>query len=131
VTVSLAAFVLTCFFLPWLQVSCLGLRDSASGFDLAQEGNRALWLVPLAMLLVLLMGLTRFIWESAPALFGMTSMVSGGLAAYLIYREHSRTIRWEGLIDARWTIWFWLGIIASLGVAASALVFYIRRSRAP
>ena len=36
VTLSLAIFVLICFFLPWVQLSCAGIEDSASGFDLAR-----------------------------------------------------------------------------------------------
>jgi hypothetical protein len=35
---SAAGFVLICFFLPWVQVSCLGAKDSASGFNLARGG---------------------------------------------------------------------------------------------
>jgi hypothetical protein len=40
VTLSTAGFVLICFFLPWVQVSCLTLRDSASGFELARRDNQ-------------------------------------------------------------------------------------------
>ena len=29
-TISLAAFVLICFFLPWVQLSCVGMKDSLS-----------------------------------------------------------------------------------------------------
>jgi hypothetical protein len=105
-TVSLAAFVLLCFFLPWLQVSCPGLRDTASGRDLAHGGEPTLWLVPLAMLAVLFMGLARFVWERMPALFGLVSIVGGGLSAYLIYRERYSTGRWDGLISTYWTAWF-------------------------
>ena len=38
-TLSLALFVLICFFMPWVQVSCLGAKDSVSGFDLARGGE--------------------------------------------------------------------------------------------
>ena len=116
-TVSLAAFVLLCFFLPWLQVSCPGLHDTASGRDLARGGEPALWLVPVAMLAVLFVGLARFVWERMPALFGLVSIVAGGLSAYLIYRERADTVRLGGLISAYSTVWLWLGIAASLGVA--------------
>jgi hypothetical protein len=50
-SLSLAAFVLICFFLPWVELSCLGVRDSVSGYDLARAGDRILWLVPILMLL--------------------------------------------------------------------------------
>lgn len=130
-TISLAAFVVICFFLPWLQVSCLGLKDAASGFGLARRDDPKLWLVLAAMLLVLLTGLGWFIWKSAPMLFGIVGIVGGGLSAYLMYREHSRIAPGGGLIATQWTIWFWMGLIASLGVVASAFGYYIRRARAP
>ncbi len=130
-TVSLAAFVLLCFFLPWLQVSCPGLRDTASGRDLARGGEPALWLVPVAMLAVLFVGLARIVWERMPALFGLVSIVAGGLSAYLIYHERADTVRLGGLISAYSTVWLWLGIAASLGVAVSAVSFYAKRIRAP
>jgi hypothetical protein len=129
--VGLAAFVLLCFFLPWMQVSCLGARDSVSGLDLARGGERALWLIPIAMLLVLLAGLARFVWESRPAIFLFAGIVGGGLSAYLMYREHTGAARIAELLNALWTVWYWLGIVSSLGVAVSALRFYVQRSRAP
>jgi hypothetical protein len=131
ITIGLAAFVLSCFFLPWVQVSCLGARDSASGLDLARGGERALWLIPLAMLLVLFVGLARFIWESRPAIFLFAGIVGGGLSAYLMFREHTGVARMAELLNALWTVWYWLGIVSSLGVAVSALRFYVQRSRAP
>jgi hypothetical protein len=93
-TVSLAAVVLICFFMPWVQLSCVGLRDSASGFDLAREGNRVLWLVPLLMLMILVFGLTRWVLEKLPMLFALTATVGGGVSAYLMYNERfNLTIR--------------------------------------
>jgi len=130
-TLSAAGFVLICFFLPWVQVSCLGIRDSASGDDLARGGDRVLWLIPLLMLLVLLLGLLHFVWERIPALFALSGTVGGSLSAYLMYRERSGTGHSSGLIATFWTAWYWLGLVAALGVAASALWFYIKRTRAP
>lgn len=40
VSVSTATFGLICFFLPWVQVSCAGLKDSASGFYKEIRGKR-------------------------------------------------------------------------------------------
>ena len=131
VTLSLAAFALICFFLPWLQVSCLTIRDSASGLDLARDGNRSLLLVPFFMLAVLLTGLLRFIWEQIPSVFALMGMVGGGLSAYLMHRERLRTGQSRGLITVEMTAWFWLGLLASLGAAVAALLFYVRRSKPP
>jgi len=90
-TLGAAGFVLVCFFLPWVQVSCLGLRDAASGQRLARGGDRALWPVPLLMLAVLLTGLVRFFRERAPAVLALTGTVSGSLSVYLISGERLRT----------------------------------------
>jgi hypothetical protein len=90
-TLSLAAFVLICFFLPWVQLSCVGLKDSVSGYDLAREGDQVLWFVPLFMLAILMLGLLRFVWEKLPAVFALAGTVGGSLSAYLMYRERSMT----------------------------------------
>jgi len=131
VTLSLAAFALICFFLPWLQVSCLTERGSASGLDLAREGNRSLLLIPFFLLAVLLTGFVRIIWDQMPAVFALIGMVGGGLSAYLMHRERLKTVPSRGLISVQMTAWFWLGLLASLGVALAVLLFYARRSKAP
>jgi hypothetical protein len=131
-TLSAALFVLICFFLPWVQVSCMGAKDSVSGFNLAREGDRALWLVPLLMIAALALGLMRVVWEQWPALFALTGMVSGMVSAWLMYYER-RQMRPSsaGLIATFWTTWYWLGLVGSLVVAAAALWFYTQRVRAP
>ena len=131
ITLSAAAFALICFFLPWVEVSCPGIRDSSSGFALAQSGGRLVWLVPSLMLLVLVAGLVRFIPEQFPAAFALISMVGGGLSAYLMYRERLRPGSSSGLLAGRMTLWFWLGLVASLAVSASAIWFYARRTTSP
>jgi hypothetical protein len=128
---STAAFILVCFFLPWMQVSCLGAKDAVSGFELARDGERALWLVPLLMLAVLLLGVTRRIWERVPILLALGGMVGGLLSAYLMYREHSNTESPARLLAVFWTAWFWLGLTASLVLAAAGFWFYGQRGRAP
>jgi hypothetical protein len=130
-TLSLAAFVLVCFFLPWVQLSCIGMKDSVSGFDLAREGDGFLWLVPLLMLAVLVLGLARLIWDKMPAIFAMAGTVGGGASAYLMYHERSITNHSPRLVATQWTLLFWLAFVASLGVAAAAFTFYIKRSRSP
>ncbi len=125
-SLSAAAFVLLCFFLPWLQVSCAGLKDSASGLDLARETSRALWIIPLMMLAVLFMGLARPIVERLPALFAITSILAGGLSAYVMYRERLRRGESSGLITAFWTAWFWLGFAGSLLVSGTAVPFLLK-----
>lgn len=130
VNLSAAVIVLICFFLPWVQVSCAGARDSLSGFDLAREGERLLWLVPLLMIALLAVGLVRFS-ERQASLFPIASLVSGLLCAYLLNREHAKSNRWSGLIVAEVTVWFWLALLASLVIVVSALLLFFRRTRAP
>jgi hypothetical protein len=131
VSLSLAAFVLICFFLPWVQLSCVGIKDSASGFDLARAGDRFLWLVPSFMAVIILLGLVRSIWERMPAIFALSGTVGGSLSAYLMYHEYSITNDSPRLVATKWTALFWLGFVASLGIVAAALAFYTKRSRSP
>jgi hypothetical protein len=131
ITVGAALFALICFFLPWAQVSCLGAKDSESGFDLARSDDRALWLVPILMIAVLSLCLTHAVMNRAPWLFSLVGMSSGLISAWLIYRERASAGSLSNLIPTFWTVWYWLGLVASLVVAAGALWFYIRRVRAP
>jgi hypothetical protein len=126
-TVSAAVFVLICFFLPWVQVSCAGFKDSASGFDLARDGKGELWLVPLLILAVILPGITR-VWKKMPAVFALVSLLAGALSAYLMNRERADAEQSLGLVGAHVTGWFWLGLVSSLAVAAGAVMSYLKRS---
>jgi hypothetical protein len=130
VTLSAAAFVLVCFFLPWVQVSCAGLKDSESGFDLARAGDRALWFIPLFMFAVIIIGLTRA-WKELALTFALVSTISGLISAFLMNRERADTERVSGVIGAHVTGWYWLGFVASLLVAASAVMLYFKRYKAP
>jgi hypothetical protein len=128
VTLSAAVFALICFFLPWVQVSCAGLKDTESGFDLARDGDRAVLLVPLLMLAVILLGIMRAFRQRA-SLFALISMVSGLTSTYLMNRERVDVEQSSDIIGAHVTGWFWLGLFSSLGVAISALMFYLRRAK--
>jgi hypothetical protein len=131
ITVGAALFALICFFLPWAQVSCLGAKDSESGFDLARSDDRALWLVPILMIAVLSLCLAHAVANRAPWLFSLIGMSGGLISAWLIYRERASAGSSSRLIPIFWTVWYWLGLVASLVVAAGALWFYTRRVRAP
>ncbi len=128
INLSAAAIVLICFFLPWVQVSCGGEKDSLSGFDLARQNEKLLWLIPVLMIALLALGLARF---RERQLFSLLSLVSGLLSAYLINHEHVKADRWSGLIAAQVTGWFWLALLSSIGIVASALMLLFKRTRAP
>jgi len=131
ITMSLAAFVLLCFFLPWVQLSGVGVKDAASGFDLARGGDKLLWLIPSFMILIILLGLVRLVRERAPAVFALAGTVGGSLSAYLMQRERSSADSSSTLVATQWSAPFWLGFIACLGIVAAALIFYGKRSRSP
>lgn len=130
VTLSVAIFVLVCFFLPWVQMSCGGVHDSASGFDLARAGDRALLLVPLLMLAVILLSFMRG-WKERPTIFALVSIVSGLISAYLMNRKRVDAERASDIIGTHVTGWFWLGLFSSLAIALSGLLFYLKRSKSP
>jgi hypothetical protein len=90
-----------------------------------------LWLVPLLMLLILLIGFVRVFWEQWPSIFALASTLGGGLSTYLMYREHLSTGSGGGLVAAQMTVWFWLGLAASLAVSVAGLLFYARQVRPP
>jgi hypothetical protein len=130
-TLSLAMFVLICFFMPWVQLSCVGIRDSVSGFDLAREGDQFLWFIPVFMLLIVALGVLRLIWEKRPAVFALASTVGGGLSAYLMYHERFTINDSPRLVATQWTALFWLVFLASLGIVVAAFWFYSQRVRSP
>ncbi|MCI0422262.1 MAG: hypothetical protein L0312_24040, partial [Acidobacteria bacterium] len=112
ITLSAAVFVLICFFLPWVEVSCLGAKDSMSGFNLARGSDRELLLIPLLMILVLMFGLIHALLDRAPGLFSLSGMSGGLISAWLIFRERESAGSSSGLIPSIWTVWYWLGLVA-------------------
>ena len=130
-SVSLAAFVLLCFFLPWVELSCLGARDSVSGYDLARAGDKLLWLLPILMLLIVILGVLRFFREKMPAALGLSMTLGGSMSAYLMYHERSTTNHSPRLAATQWTVFFWLAFLACLCVVVAGFAFYIKRSRSP
>ena len=128
VSLSAAIFVVICFFLPWVQVSCGGIKDSASGFDLARGGNSVLWLIPCLMLVVVLLGLARRV-KANPSTLALVGLVSGLVSAYLMNRKRIDTEDSSGILAAHVTGWFWLGLASSLTVAIAGLMVYLKRSR--
>jgi hypothetical protein len=130
INISAALIVLICFFLPWEQVSCGGTNDTLSGLDLARHDHFALWVIPLLMLAVLVIGLLRRQREKPTAL-AMVSLVAGGAAAYLMNDERARVHDAAGLISAQVTGWFWLALISSAALIISSVAMLLKRQRGP
>jgi hypothetical protein len=127
---SAAIIVLVCFFLPWVQVSCAGAKDTMSGLDLARDGEGLLWFIPVVMGALVLSALIRIRREEHRA-FAVASAICGLLTAYLMNRERLRVHDESGLISAQLTGWFWLGFISTLAVSVSGIWMLLKRQRAP
>jgi hypothetical protein len=127
-TVSAALIVLICFFLPWVQVSCGASKDTATGIDLARDGDRALWLIPFLMLVIIVLGIVRA-FRSARIVFGLTSLLGGLASLYLMNHQRLKFEDTGGLISARMTGWFWLGLGSSIGIVVFAIVGNLRIPR--
>jgi|SRR5205807_4241386 len=130
INLSAAIIVIVCFFLPWEQISCGGAKDTLSGLDLARHDHISLWLVPLLMLGVVLIGILRRRGER-PLLFSVVSIVAGSVAMYLMNDERQRVQDEGGVISAHLTGWFWLSLFASIAVLVLGVVRLLSRSRAP
>ncbi len=130
INLSAALIVLVCFFLPWEQVSCGGARDTLTGLDLARHDHPLLWLIPLLMLAVLVVGLVRRREESQRS-FSIVSIVAGAFAGYLMNNERLRVHDESGIIPVQLTGWFWFGFLSSLAMIVTSLLTLLRRQRAP
>ena len=130
INTSAAIIVLACFFLPWVQVSCAGSKDTMSGLDLARDGQGLLWFIPVLMGALILSAIVRIRREQNKA-FALASALCGLVTAYLMNHERLRAHDESGLISAQLTGWFWLGFISTFAVAISAIAMLVRRQRAP
>ena len=130
INLSAALIGLVCFFLPWVQVSCAGAKDSLSGLDLARNGQTLLWLVPILLGGLALLEILRALKEKL-TIYSIVSALCGGITVYLMNRERLRTHDESGLISAQLTGWFWLGLFSSLAIVISGLVLFVRGKRSP
>jgi hypothetical protein len=128
INISAALIVLVCFFLPWEQVSCAGAKDNLSGLDLARHDQILLWLVPLLMLAVIVVGVLRRRNEK-PLLPSVVSIVAGTVATFLMNNQRLRVRDASGLISAQLTGWFWLSLLSAVAIIVSGLGLLFRRSR--
>ena len=130
INTSAAIIVLVCFFLPWVQVSCAGSKDTMDGLDLARDGHGLLWFIPVLMGALILSAIVRIRREQNKA-FALASALCGLVTAYLMNRERLRVHDESGLISAQLTGWFWLGFLSTFAVAISGIAMLVRRQRAP
>ena len=129
-TLSAALIVLVCFFLPWVQVSCGGAKDTDTGLDLAREGTHGLWLIPGLMVLIIVFATVRALAAGRVTL-ALLSLMSGLVSTYLMNHERLKFEDHSSLITATLTGWFWLGMGSSIAIAVFGAAGILRRSRAP
>jgi hypothetical protein len=125
VPVSLAITLLVCFFLPWVQISCGTEKDTASGLDLARDGERALWLIPLLAIVIIVCGLRLLRIDQR--IFSFITLLVGLVTIYLMNHERMRFTENTAVIEAKLTFGFWLGIIAAIGTAVSGAFSLVKR----
>ena len=128
-TVSVAVILLICFFLPWVQVSCGASQDTATGLDLARNGETGLWLIPLLMVVVIICGLRLL--RINQLMFSLILLLSGLVSVYLMNRERLRFQHSSGLVSARLTAGFWLGLVSAIAVVVSGAFTLLQRPRSP
>lgn len=126
VTLSMALIALTCFFLPWVQLSCGASENRLSGVDLARDGHSGLWFIPILMLAVLFFGIARG-WRDKRELNALTGLVAGLVSAYLMNRERTRAEHTSGLIAVALTGWFWLGLGSTIALAVFSGFRFLKR----
>jgi len=113
--------------MPWLQVSCIGVRDSLSGYDLARSGDAMLWLIPVSMLAIIISLAAGPVWRATPMLVALIVIVAGGATAYLMYREQSDKAIGASVFEARWTVQFWICLAAAAVLSLSGIWLYRKR----
>ncbi len=124
----MALIALICFFLPWVQLSCGASESRLSGVDLARDGHGGLWLIPLLMLAVILLGMKRA-WKDGRELTAVVSLLAGLVSAYLMNRERMRAEHTSGLIKVGLTGWFWLGLGSTIALVIISVLRFLRRPR--
>ena len=130
INLSAAIIVLVCFFLPWVQVSCAGAKDTLSGLDLARQDDLLLWLIPLLMCALIVLVLLR-VRPARPQLLGLLSTFAGVVVIVAMNRERTRAHDESGLIAAQLTGWFWLGFIAAGVVVLTGIAILLRKPAPP
>ena len=126
ITVTLALIVLICFLLPWVQVSCGASSSRLSGVDLARDGHNSLWLIPLLMLAILLVGVAR-VWRERREISALVGLIGGAVTTYLMNRERIRAEDTSGLVAVRLTGWFWLALVSAIGLIGVASFRFLKR----
>lgn len=126
INLSAAVIVLICFFLPWVQLSCGGAKDTLSGWDLARNEQATLWLVPVLMLAIIAFALLRG-GKKQPKASAILGAICGGIATLLMNRERVRVNDHLALISAQLTAWFWLSLMSAVAMVICSVGLLFRK----
>jgi hypothetical protein len=129
-TITLALIVLICFFLPWVQISCGSSSSRLSGADLARDGHNSLWLILFVVCAILVVSVTRA-WNDRRQIAALAPLLGGLITSYLMNRERIRADNASGLVAARVTGWFWLGLLSAIGLVGIGVLRLLKRSEKP
>jgi len=124
-TITLAFIVLICFFLPWVQVSCGSSSSRLTGVDLARDSHNSLWLIPLLMLVILLVAVSRA-WRKRVS--ALVPFIGGLVTTFLMNRERMRADDTSGLVAVRLTGWFWFGLVTAIGLVGVGAFRFLKGS---
>ena len=95
--------------------------------DLARDGHNSLWLIPLLMLAILLVAVARA-WRERRQVSALVPFIGGVVTTFLMNRERMRANDTSGLVAVRLTGWFWLGLMAAIGIAGVAAFRFLKGS---
>lgn len=126
INLSAAVIVLICFFLPWVQVSCGGAKESLTGLDLARADAVLLWLIPLLTAAVVIFGLLRRTREKSRPL-AILSAVTGAVTLFLMNDQRAKVN--DSALPAQLTGWFWLSFICAAAMIVTNVGLLLRRER--
>lgn len=126
VSISAALIVVLCFFLPWIQVSCGGAKDTLNGVDLARDGRGLLWLIPVLMIAAAIVSFVRS-GQGKLDLGALLTFIAGLVTAYLMNRERTRAN--DSLLAVQVTGWFWLGFASSIVAAVSGAISFLKNPK--
>lgn len=130
VSLGSAVLALLLFFLPWVDVSCMGVGKAMSGFDLASGGSSLLWLVPTAMIvtLIVLYRTTMARPKVAETPVMRNAVIASGfggaavmLLTYLAARTQLKTDPIFGSLASEMLKIRWSGVLALLATVGTSI----------
>jgi hypothetical protein len=80
------------------------------------------------MLAVILLNSARKLREQR-TVATLTSFIAGLVSAYLMNRERLRAEDSSGLLQINLTVWFWLGLLASIAIIAAGALQFLKRPK--